>query len=510
MGNSDGQTILRLTVVTADLFLLRHFRFQRIAVGVAFFFLGSVCQASQASVEDEYLSKGPVFVQNVTVIDGMGNPPVEGRDVLIQDGTITAITATGAMTALADATVIRGDGLTAMPGLIDMHFHLKGGWSGGNALQDKYPPEDLLDHSAVQQTLAALLYAGVTTALDLGRDHDWIVEQRDKINTGEYVSPRYFIVGVPFSQEPSGWDEAVRGETVGEPTPDALSTKVDTQNPEALGALLDRYLEDDIHIIKLYSGISALAASFLIKEAEKRDITAIADLWQLNMNASWMRMTGLHGWAHASPYPVSKDSLEWMAENDRFVVATMNVGEKMSGLRVKDDGDKRSFFENNLIVDIWGEEVVEDFYASYPDVRHDLYEGPTAYYQVMNFGDLSTFRDEFLRNIRNAHEAGVLIAGGTDAPAYPTLWTGETMHRELELFVMAGISPIDAIQMCTYNAARILQEEDQFGSIQVGLSADIMLVEGKPWDNVSDTRNIEHVIVRGGILDREKLLTSWH
>ena len=43
-----------------------------------------------------------------------------------------------------------------------------------------------------------------------------------------------------------------------------------------------------------------------------------------------------------------------------------------------------------------------------------------------------------------------------------------------------------------------------------GLVADIVLVEGKPWEDISDTRNIRHVIVRGGLLDREKLLTSWH
>lgn len=181
----------------------------------------------------------------------------------------------------------------------------------------------------------------------------------------------------------------------------------------------------------------------------------------------------------------------------------------MSGLRVKDDGDNQGFFDNPLIIDIWGKEVVEDFYASYPDVRENLYEGDYSYYQTFNFGDLSRFRDEFLTNIKNAHDAGVLIAGGTDAPAYPTLWSGETMHRELELFVMAGISPIDAIQICSYNGARILEKENEFGSIQVGLAADIVIVEGKPWENISDSRNIKHVIVRGEILDREKILTSW-
>ena len=176
----------------------------------------------------------------------------------------------------------------------------------------------------------------------------------------------------------------------------------------------------------------------------------------------------------------------------------------MSGLRVKEDTEQ-SFFKNPLVIDIWGKEVVTDFYASYPDVRENLYEGPDAFYQVYNFGDLSTFRDVFLTNIKNAWDAGVLVAGGSDAPQYPSLWSGETMHRELELFVMAGLSPVDAIKGCTYNGAKILQDEDKYGSIQKGLSADILIVEGNPAENISDSRNVRHVFLRGKQVDRESL-----
>jgi imidazolonepropionase-like amidohydrolase len=54
-----------------------------------------------------------------------------------------------------------------------------------------------------------------------------------------------------------------------------------------------------------------------------------------------------------------------------------------------------------------------------------------------------------------------------------------------------------------------LQREEVFGSLQVGLSADIVLVKGKPWKNISDSRNIQHTFLRGQLLDRGKLLTSW-
>ena len=311
------------------------------------------------------------------------------------------------------------------------------------------------------------------------------------------MGPRFFTTGMPFSMNPSGWDGA-------DPSPTESSMKVTSADPEENYRLFDEYVEHDIKIIKLYSGMSALGATFLLQQAKKRNIRAVADLWQLNTDVDWMKMTGLDGWAHSTPFEVPESANIWMAENDKFVIATANVGEKLAGVRVKEDSEQ-SFYSNPLIVDIWGKEVVEDFYASYPDVRENLYEGPESFYQVYNFGDLSGFREAFLKNIKNAWDAGVLVAGGSDSPGFPSLWSGETMHRELELFVMAGLSPVDAIKGCTFNAARILLDDDKYGSIQVGLSADILIVEGNPAENISDSRNVRHVFLQGKQIDRETL-----
>jgi len=79
------------------------------------------------------------------------------------------------------------------------------------------------------------------------------------------------------------------------------------------------------------------------------------------------------------------------------------------------------------------------------------------------------------------------------------------MHRELELFVMAGLSPVDAIKACTYNAAKILQDEDKYGSLVKGMSADILIVEGNPAENISSSRNVRYVFLRGMQVDRDSL-----
>lgn len=459
-----------------------------------------VLSIAETGAAPGYLDDGPLLITGVQLIDGLGNPPQKNSDILVENGKITRIAAGGSLVAPEGSSRIDGKGLTAMPGLIDMHIHLKGGWTGGNAMTEKYSAGR--SDPELQQTLSAFLYAGVTTVLDVGNPTAWIARQRDRINAGELLGPRFRATGMPFSQTPSGWDGAAEAE--GATAPSAFSTKVDTEDPERLRELLHSYVDHDIKLIKLYSGISALGATFLLREAEKLGIRAVADLWQLNMDVDWMKMTGLHGWAHSTPFDVPSSANAWMAANDRFVIATANVGEKLSGLRVKEDKEQ-SFFDNPLVVDIWGEEVVKDFYASYAQVREELYEGPEAFYQVYNFGDLSGFRDAFLANIKSAWDTGVLVACGTDAPAYPSLWSGETMHRELELFVMAGLSPIDAIKACTYNGARILQEETEYGSLQEGLSADILIVEGNPAVDIADSRNVRHVILRGKSLDLNSL-----
>ena len=151
-----------------------------------------------------------------------------------------------------------------------------------------------------------------------------------------------------------------------------------------------------------------------------------------------------------------------------------------------------------------GDEAVKEFYEVYPRIRESFYDGPDSFYQQNGFGDMSRFRLNFLKNIKGAHDAGVLIAGGSDVP-FPSLWAGEAMHRELELFVMAGVPELEAIQACTHNAARILRREKEFGSLQKGMSADILIVQGNPAENISDTRNVRHVFLRGKSIDRNSL-----
>jgi imidazolonepropionase-like amidohydrolase len=85
------------------------------------------------------------------------------------------------------------------------------------------------------------------------------------------------------------------------------------------------------------------------------------------------------------------------------------------------------------------------------------------------------------------------------------VFQGEALHRELELLVAAGLTPLQAIRLATFNAARIMHAEEEWGSLQAGRAANVVIVGGNPAEHISDTRKVETVILNGRILDRASL-----
>jgi imidazolonepropionase-like amidohydrolase len=338
----------------------------------------------------------------------------------------------------------------------------------------------------VRRTLLANLYAGVTTVLDMGASHRWVVDVRNRVNNDEILGPRMHVVGAPLTQKPTGWggiDPNIIGDY--DDIPDYVS----------------EYERDGIKMIKLYRGISVQVARRVIEEAHKRGMKTVADLWSMNLDAIWMRATGLDGWAHlGGPHVLPKAVFDMMKKDGRFIVTTVTLGEALAGNRITEDKDK-SFLRNPLVADIYGRKEVEKYYANTASGREYFYDGKDSFYQSQGFGEMLRYRKNFLINVKQAYDAGVLLAGGTDAP-YLGLFFGEAMHRELELLVEAGIPPLDAIKICTNNGAKVLEISDKTGSLKAGMDADILVVKGDPSKNISDTRNIHHVFKQGKLIDR--------
>jgi len=102
------------------------------------------------------------------------------------------------------------------------------------------------------------------------------------------------------------------------------------------------------------------------------------------------------------------------------------------------------------------------------------------------------------------HTAGVPIGAGTDTPirlAAP----GYSLHSELEMLVRAGLSPIEALRAATLRPAEFFGLEDDLGTIEPGRLADLVLLAGNPLEDITQTRSVQAVVIKGQLLDRKEL-----
>jgi len=431
---------------------------------------------------------GSTLLQDIRVIDGMGNEPQTGRDVLIADGKIQAVGKAGSLDIPKDARIIDGGGLTVMPGLIDVHIHVQGGWRGGN--------DNGMRPLTLKWDLLALLYSGVTHAFDAGNIPDRSADARDIVAAGGWMGPDLTIAGTYF-------ETASVGAT-------GSNTLLPVADASYIGGQLDNMKNVyGVEMVKCHAGTSSQVLRVLVSEAHKRDMRVFCDLWHNNMNPGIARQTHLDGYAHnaLSNMQVTPESARMLADEGTFVIATSVLMDAFAGARVKQEG-AGYIGDNPLIIDVQPPHYIEAH-------NNGGLEGTMSRHAAITqaiMGDIMTpevMRDITIRSTKTLIDNGVLVGLGTDS-AYPTVWFGEAMHREMEIWVNeSGVSPLTTLQAATYNNARILKIEERTGSIQTGLEGDLLVVEGNPAKNISDTRNIRYVFKNGKLVDRESLTRQW-
>jgi len=431
---------------------------------------------------------GPILLQNIRIIDGMGNPPKENQDIFISDGKIQAFGPAGTLKTLTGVKNIDGKGLTALPGLIDAHIHVQGGWRGGN---DNGPRP-----ATLKWDLLALLYNGITQVYDVGNIPDRAADARDIVAAGGWMGPDIKIAGTYFETAPVG---AVGSNTL-LPVPDA----------GYIGSQLDVMKNIyGVEMVKAHSGINSQVLRVLVKEAHKRDMRVICDLWHNNGNPWIARQTHLDGYAHNTFMAVSPtpEAAKILAQEGTFVIATSVVMDAFAGTRFKKEG-LDYIKDNSLILNVQPPHYIEAHNNGGLKATLDRH---AAIMEAIT-GDVApadVMREQAVQWTRILVDNGVLVGLGTDS-AYPTVWFGESLHREMEIWVNeSGISPLRTLQAVTYDNARILKLDNRTGSIQTGLEGDLLIVEGNPAQNISDTRNIKYVISNGKLVDRESLTRQW-
>jgi imidazolonepropionase-like amidohydrolase len=118
---------------------------------------------------------------------------------------------------------------------------------------------------------------------------------------------------------------------------------------------------------------------------------------------------------------------------------------------------------------------------------------------------LKAYYEWLFKLVREMHRAGVGILAGSDFGAQEYSFAGFSLHDELKVFVQAGMTPLEAIQSATLNAARFLGMSDAFGTVEAGKAADLLLLDANPLDDISNTRKIAAVVLNGRLFSKSEL-----
>src|SRR6267143_3290248 len=406
----------------------------------------------------------PIAIVHATIIDGVGGPPAEDGTVILRGSKIEYAGPSAKAAIPRDAQIIDAKGKSVMPGLADMHVHLQGGWDGISV--------DLLGY---QRYLNAMLHSGITTMLDTGNYQPWVLQLRQELASGHLLGPRIYCTGAMIDAADPAWPDLAY----------ALTSRA--QIPE----IVQRDKRANVDLIKGYANLSDRMLRRLVEEAHKEKIRVVLDQWERNGSPDLVR-TEIDGFAHAPTRRMPADDIQLIHDRALFVITTLVVEEYSAHRRLND----LRFLDEPLITATTPPWFLTELRT---EATRTLNEAEK--YEVEAS---ATGFDEMKRNVKKLLDAGVLLAAGTDAP-YPGVFQGEALHHELELLVEAGMTPLEAIRMATFNAARIMHAEQEWESLQAGRQANVLIVAGNPAQRISDTRKIETVILNGKILDRNSL-----
>ena len=403
-----------------------------------------------------------VVFQNARIIDGTGAPPRENATLVIDGGRIVAI---GAANVPPNARVIDARGKTIMPGLVNAHGHV-GVTANGEQRADAFTRENV---TAQLQTYEQF---GVTTVLTLGLNRDLIYELRDEQRKGSLGGASIFTAGRGIG-EPDGApplkvapDQVYRPKTPDEAVADVREAAA--HHPEFL-----KLWVDDIFgkMPKLPQPVFQAA----IAEAHRDGMKVASHIFYLE-DAKAVVEAGVDALGHSvRDRPVDDQLVQAMKNRGTWYVATLHVDDSLP-MFVEDP----ALLEDPFLASALGPEVTAKFRS--PEFRQKL----------AGDANLQRFKDaraNAMKNLVALQRAGANIAFGTDSGGNPLRIQGWGEHRELELMVRAGLSPMQAIVAATRGSAMMLGANDR-GTLQKGKRADFLVLGANPLENIRNTRQL--------------------
>jgi imidazolonepropionase-like amidohydrolase len=426
-----------------------------------------------------------LVLRNVRVFDAPRAALLEGlRDVFVRDGRIAAVEPPGR--PAADVRELDGAGGTLLPGLVDAHTH-----TGSSP-----DPPGRLALPDVADTLAAFLYAGVTTVLDLGNLSPAVFRERARVATGARLGPRLYAAGPVFTAPGGHPAEMLRAAL-----PWYLRWYVlpratrEVATPEEAQRAVAALLPERPDVLKLAidagtGDVPRLAPATIAAVTTAGHAMGVRSIAHIGNSAEAVDALrgGVDALAHA-PWreELSEEAVGVMAAARVPVVVTLAVWEAIEAL-----GTGRT----DLL-------PIEREVAR-PTLLAALLSPPAARDPALeaSLGAIVAAHDARRRTVARLRAAGVPILAGSDA-CNPGDLPGAGLHLELAKLVQAGLAPGEALRAATWENARFLAgEAADFGEIAAGERADLLLVEGDPTLRIGDLGRIRLVVLDGTPLVR--------
>ena len=415
-------------------------------------------------------SRAPTLaITGATLIDGTGAAPVEDAAVVIHKGRIVAAGPRAKVKIPHGAQIVDAQGKTILPGLWDMHAHFE---------QVEWGP--------------IYLAAGVTTVRDCGNELEFITAVRDAIAQGRGLGPRLLLAGVVDGSGPM----AIGVE------------RVDT--PEQARLWTNRYHAAGFQQMKIYSSVTLENLKAVADEAHHLGMTVtghvpqgltayqtvpagedqinhisyIADIMQPPLPDNATRAERRNAAANLDVDSAeAKKALTFLKDHHTVVDPTIALFELFTATTAKPPAS----FEPgiNKIPQILAQQLTD---VGPPNENSEVGE---------------KIFQKSIAIVGALHRSGVPIMAGTDQ-AVP----GHSLHREIELYVQAGFTPMEAIQAATLVPARVLGLEKETGTVEKGKRADLILINGNPLEDIHNTRNVEYVITNGTMYHTAELWQS--
>jgi len=426
-----------------------------------------------------------LVITDVNIVNVRTGEILPDQVVIIEGNRIVAAGPRRSARYPRNAPSVNAKGGYLIPGLWDMHVHL--------AFGDWFP-------RAQEISLPLFVANGVTSVRDMGSEIETVQNWRNEMESGRLIGPRIMTSGPMLDGPKPRFPSSI-----------AITTPDDGRRA------VDEMKRRGVDFIKLQSLIPRDAAFAIADEAKIQEIPFEGHVPD-SVRASEMSNAGMHSFEHligifegsstleddflrggkteakflASYDPARAAALAaLLAKNQTWQCPTL-VWERGGNLIDVTDFSKDE--RAKYVPAYWKEQTWKRFTEQ---VKSDF-----------NTDDLATrkaFLDKELEVVQLLHKAGVPFLAGTDTPPGVYIFPGFSLHEELQRFVAAGFTPLEALQTATLNPARFFQMEDKLGTVERDKLADLVLLDANPLQDIRNTQKIAAVILNGRYFSRNDL-----